>query len=104
MPKALCRCRICREARKKEVLYARSGPSAFQHDINLLIDTPDEHISRKTLYTFEQALKLVTRLHAKKVVFVHLEEYWNQSYDDYSLLEASDPRIRFAYDGMQLSV
>ncbi len=42
IPKPLCRCRVCREAREKGVPYARSGPSAFLHDINLLIDTPAE--------------------------------------------------------------
>ncbi len=29
----------------------------------------------QTLYTFEQTMHLVTRLQAKKVLFVHLEEY-----------------------------
>ena len=41
-PKPLCQCRICREARRKGPPYARAGPSAFLHDINLLIDTPAE--------------------------------------------------------------
>jgi len=45
IPKPLCRCRVYREARKKGVPYARAGPSAFLHDINLLIDTPAEIIS-----------------------------------------------------------
>ena len=45
IPKPLCRCRVCREARKKGAPYARVGPSAFLHDINLLIDTPAEIIS-----------------------------------------------------------
>ena len=46
IPKPLCQCRICREARKKGVPYARTGPSAFLHDINLLIDTPAEIASQ----------------------------------------------------------
>ncbi len=62
------------------------------------------HISRTTLYTYEQTLDLAARLGAKRVVFVHLEEYWNRSYDDYRALESKDRRIRFAYDGMQLKV
>jgi len=41
---------------------------------------------------------------AKRVLFMHLEEYWNRSYDDYCALEAKNPRIRFAYDGMRLKV
>jgi len=42
IPKPLCQCRICRQARDKGVPYARAGPSSFLHDINLLIDTPAE--------------------------------------------------------------
>jgi len=42
IPKPLCRCRVCDEARKKGVPYERKGPAAFIHDINLLIDTPAE--------------------------------------------------------------
>ena len=46
IPKPLCQCQVCREAREKGIPYARSGPSAFLHDINLLIDTPAEIISQ----------------------------------------------------------
>jgi len=46
IPKPLCRCRVCREARAKGIPYSRSGPSAFLRDINLLIDTPAEIISQ----------------------------------------------------------
>jgi phosphoribosyl 1,2-cyclic phosphate phosphodiesterase len=38
------------------------------------------------------------------VVFVHLEEYWNRSYEDYRALEKDYPNTQFAYDGMQLVV
>ena len=40
IPKALCQCRVCREARQKGYPFERTGPSAFLHDANLLIDTP----------------------------------------------------------------
>ena len=63
-----------------------------------------DHISRTTLYTFEQTLEVAARIQARKVLFVHLEEHWNRSYDDYRALESDDPYIRFAYDGMQLTV
>jgi phosphoribosyl 1,2-cyclic phosphate phosphodiesterase len=46
IPKPLCQCRICQEARDKGVPYERTGPSAFLHDINLLIDTPAEIASQ----------------------------------------------------------
>ncbi|MDY7036761.1 MAG: MBL fold metallo-hydrolase, partial [Thermodesulfobacteriota bacterium] len=42
IPKPLCQCRICKEARRKGVPYKRTGPSAFIHDENILIDTPAE--------------------------------------------------------------
>jgi phosphoribosyl 1,2-cyclic phosphate phosphodiesterase len=47
---------------------------------------------------------VATRIQAKKIVFVHLEEYWNRSYDNYRALESEDQRIQFAYDGMDLTV
>ena len=79
-------------------------PGIFEDGLKHGFRYPSDHISRKTLYTFEQTLDLATRIHAKKVLFVHLEEYWNRSYDDYRVLESSDQRVCFAYDGMQLTV
>jgi len=77
-------------------------PGIFETGLKHRFRYPADHISRTTLYTFEQTLELATRLQAKKVAFVHLEEYWNRSYDDYCALEASN--FRFAYDGMQITV
>jgi len=79
-------------------------PGIFEEGLKHGFRYPAGHISRTTLYTFEQSLELATQIRAKKVVFVHLEEYWNRSHDDYCLLSARDPKIRFAYDGMQLRV
>jgi len=79
-------------------------PGIFQERLRYGFKYPVDHISRTTLYTFEQTLELATRLQARKVLFVHLEEYWNRSYDDYRVLETANQRIRFAYDGMQLTV
>ena len=79
-------------------------PGIFEEGLKHGFRYPAEHISRTTLYTFEQTLELATRLQAKKVLFVHLEEYWNRSYDDYCALEKNNPTVRFAYDGMQLTV
>ena len=42
IPRPLCRCAVCEEAREKGLPYARTGPSAFIHDENILIDTPAE--------------------------------------------------------------
>jgi len=41
-PQPLCQCKVCKEARIKGVPYSRMGPSIFLHDINLLIDTPED--------------------------------------------------------------
>lgn len=48
---------------------------------------PEDHISRRTLYTVTETRALARRIHARQVVFVHLEEYWNRSHDDYMALE-----------------
>ncbi len=79
-------------------------PGIFEGGLKHGFRYPAKHISRTTLYTFEQTLQLAARLQAKRVVFVHLEEYWNRSYDDYCALEPKDRNIRFAYDGMTLTV
>ncbi|RLC95184.1 MAG: hypothetical protein DRI39_00775 [Chloroflexi bacterium] len=79
-------------------------PGIFQTGLKHDFTYPPDHISRTTLYTFEETLALATRLQAKKTVFVHLEEYWNRSHDDYMAMESDDPVIRFAYDGMQITV
>ena len=42
IPRALCECKICVEAREKGVPYARFGPSIYIEDINTLIDTPED--------------------------------------------------------------
>ncbi len=79
-------------------------PGIFEDGLKHGFRYPVDHISRTTLYTFEQTMELVAQLQASKVVFVHLEEYWNRSYDDYRLLEAKYPGVSFAYDGMPLKV
>jgi len=79
-------------------------PGIFEKGLKHGFRYPPEHISRTTLYTFEQTLDLAARLQAKKVLFVHLEEYWNRSYDDYRALESKNKAVRFAYDGMQVTV
>jgi phosphoribosyl 1,2-cyclic phosphate phosphodiesterase len=45
---------------------------------------------------------LARRLEAAQVVFVHLEEYWNRSHQDYKELEKSLSGMRFAFDGMKV--
>jgi phosphoribosyl 1,2-cyclic phosphate phosphodiesterase len=90
------------EVQKADLLIIQ--PGIFETGLKHGFTYPPEHISRTTLYTFEQTMDLATRLQAKRVLFVHLEEYWNRSYDDYCALESNNQVIRFAYDGMQFTV
>ena len=77
-------------------------PGIFESGLKHHFRYPADHISRTTLYTYEQTLELAARIRARKVLFVHLEEYWNRSYDDYCALESDG--IKFACDGMQINV
>lgn len=56
--------------------------------------------TRTELYSIEETLEIAAKIRAKEIVFTHLEEYWNRSYDDYLTLEKSHENVRFAYDGM----
>lgn len=77
-------------------------PGIFEEGLKHGFVYPENHISRTTLYTFEETVDLAGRLCAARVVFVHLEEYWNRSYEDYTKLEDALPGVRFAYDGMKI--
>lgn len=49
IPRPGCRCKVCREARKRGLPYSRTGPSLFVHGPDVLIDTPEEskeHLNR----------------------------------------------------------
>ncbi len=41
-PRPGCACRVCVEARRRGVPYARTGPSVFVHGPDLVFDTPEE--------------------------------------------------------------
>lgn len=42
IPKPLCTCKVCTEARRKGVPYSRFGCSLYLEDIKLLVDTPED--------------------------------------------------------------
>lgn len=42
IPRPLCMCNVCQEARKKGIPYKRHGASLYVEDIHLLIDTPED--------------------------------------------------------------
>jgi phosphoribosyl 1,2-cyclic phosphate phosphodiesterase len=79
-------------------------PGIFEKGLKHRFRYPEDHISRSTLYTFEETVALGKRIGAKKILFTHLEEYWNRGYDEYRALEKRVPNIRFACDGMTISV
>ena len=101
---APCDCKPFPEYRKEvqrpDLLVIQ--PGIFKDNLKHHFKYPVDHISRTTLYTFEQTLDLAARVEARKVLFLHLEEYWNRSYDDYCALESDS--IKFAYDSMQINV
>ncbi|MCF8143920.1 MAG: hypothetical protein K9N21_08385 [Deltaproteobacteria bacterium] len=79
-------------------------PGMFEDRLKHGFAYPWDHISRKTLYTFEETTALARRIRAKKVIFVHMEEYWNRGHDDYRALEKELDNMAFAYDGMRVRV
>lgn len=42
LPRPLCQCAVCKEAREKGLPYARHGASLYLEDIHLLVDTPED--------------------------------------------------------------
>jgi phosphoribosyl 1,2-cyclic phosphate phosphodiesterase len=79
-------------------------PGIFQGGLKHGFVYPEGHISRETIYTYEDTLALAERIAAENIVFIHLEEYWNRSYDDYLKLESASGRVKFAYDGMKITI
>ena len=93
--------------RRKEVYNADLliiQPGIFEEGLKHDFRYSDDHISRSTLYTFEETLTLADHINAKQILFTHLEEYWNRSHDDYRALEGMFDKISFAYDGMRIKV
>lgn len=79
-------------------------PGIFEDGLKHAFEYGKDHVSRTTLYTFPETVALAKRLEAKQTLFVHLEEYWNRSHDDYLALQQEFKNLRFAHDGMQLNI
>lgn len=79
-------------------------PGIFEGGLKHDFIYPEDHISRRTLYTFDDTIALAGRIKAHQILFVHIEEYWNRGYDEYALLEKKFDNVRFAYDGMRVKV
>lgn len=79
-------------------------PGIFEEGLKHGFVYPQDHISRTTLYTFDDTIALAGRIHSKQILFVHLEEYWNRSYDDYLAVQEEFDNVQFAYDGMRVKI
>lgn len=90
------------EVRRADLLVIQPGifEDGLKHDFTY----PEDHISRTTLYTFEETIDLGRRVEADRILFIHLEEYWNRGHDEYVALEEKFGNVRFAYDGMRVTV
>lgn len=64
LPKPLCQCKICKEAREKGKPYSRFGCSLFLHDLNLLVDTPEDIVHALNYFDIQQV---------NSVVFSHMD-------------------------------
>jgi len=54
LPRPLCQCKICKEARKKGVPYSRFGSSLYLEDVNLLVDTPEDIVHSLNYFDIEE--------------------------------------------------
>jgi phosphoribosyl 1,2-cyclic phosphate phosphodiesterase len=90
------------EVQKADLLVIQ--PGIFESGLKHGFIYPPDHISRTTLYTFEETLALSRRIKANRVLFIHLEEYWNRSYDDYQKIAMHHDRIEFAHDGTRAEI
>lgn len=64
LPKPLCKCKICEEARLKGKPYSRFGCSLFLEDLNLLVDTPEDIV---------HALNYANIQQVNSVLFSHMD-------------------------------
>ncbi|MDD7793572.1 MBL fold metallo-hydrolase [Clostridium sp. 'White wine YQ'] len=64
LPKPLCQCRVCQEARTKGKPYSRYGCSVYLEDIELLVDTPEDIV---------HALNYCNIKEVNKVLFSHMD-------------------------------
>lgn len=54
LPKPLCKCEVCVEARKKGKPYSRFGCSLYIKDLKLIIDTPEDIVQAINYYDLDK--------------------------------------------------
>ncbi len=83
IPRPTCFCEICEEARGKGIPYARTGPSLFIHDMDLLIDTPEEikeQLNREKIKNVKNVI--LTHWHPDHTMGMRILEQINWDYKD----------------------
>lgn len=56
IPRPICQCKVCKEARKRGIPYYRTGSSIFLKQLNALFDTPEdikEQLNRESTKTVD---------------------------------------------------
>jgi len=64
LPRPLCKCKICKEAREKGKPYSRFGCSLFLDNLKLLVDTPEDIV---------HALNYANIQQVNSVLFSHMD-------------------------------
>lgn len=106
LPKPLCKCKICKEARKKGNPYSRFGCSLFLEDLKLLIDTPED-VTSALNYADIQQVNSVLFSHIDPDhtlgmrVFEHMRLNWFEISEG---KECTNPINVFAMDHVMLDI
>ncbi|WP_434655333.1 MBL fold metallo-hydrolase [Thermoanaerobacterium thermosaccharolyticum] len=106
IPRPLCKCKICKEAREKGKPYSRFGCSLFLVDLKLLVDTPED-IVHALNYAGIQQVNSVLFSHIDPDhtlgmrVFEHMRLDWLQISEG---KECSNPIDVFAMDHVMSDV
>lgn len=77
-------------------------PGFFESGLKNNFVYPKDNPTRKELYSYEQTLEIAKKIRAKKILFTHLEEYWNRGFEDYKKLEKDN--VEFAFDNMLINL
>jgi len=89
VPRAFCSCRVCTQARANpRPPYVRNGPSLYIHDLELLIDTPEEirvQLNRSGIMSVKTVL--YTHWHPDHTAGIRLFE------SNYSVASLLDPDV-----------
>jgi hypothetical protein len=92
------------ELMEPDVLVLETG--WFEHDKQGEQIIPTGHWIRKSEASFEETLELVQKINPGLAIATHIEELNGRSYADYLELEKKYKkyRLRFAYDGLRISI